>query len=487
MAGAFITTSRRGLLRPLACQGIFVTDCFHQISTLLQGLGPEHAALLAEPVHGAGGTANEAIDWYADASCGQAAPAPLASLPPEQRAAALLRIQQLATDIRRKADELTTGGDAHHALSGEMLGLALQHPAEEDIWMVGAQPVVINWGFAPGTVGAQPVDLSRLGTAPAVMPVTAAPVAPEPVVTAIPVAAAPRRGCLPWLLPLLLLLLLLALLLASLGIIPLPLPAGCSLLPPEDPRLADARAKERNLLEDMEKLRGQLAERAALCRPATPAKPDPAPVTPPAPEPQAEVPMVVEEPKEEPQSEPFLAMTPEEPAPKAEPKPQPKPKPEPAPAPKAEPVPKPEPAPVPKAEPKPEPKAKPKKNDPLSIPDDAKKNKDMAFLEGCWRSETDLFNSRTHEKLVAEYCFDKHGKGRRIIREKNGQVCNGGVTARFGADGALLMDSDQAHCARGGNYVPQRVECTGNNTSTNCKGNELGGRRNKWDARFYRK
>ena len=49
------------------------------------------------------------------------------------------------------------------------------------------------------------------------------------------------------------------------------------------------------------------------------------------------------------------------------------------------------------------------------------------------------------------------------------------------------MQSDKAPCPRGSHYVPQQVECTGNDTSTNCKGRELGGKSNKWDARFYRK
>lgn len=479
MAGAFITTSKRGLLRPLACQGIFVTDCFHQIQALLQKMGKEHALLLAEPVHGAGGTGNESVDWYADPAC-TGTPVPLSTATPEQQAAALLHIRRLAEDIKAKAAQLRASGDAHQALSGEMLALTLQHPSDEDIWLVGGVPVVINWGFAPGTVGAQPVDLTRPGGAIAPPPPASVP-APA---AAAPIAPPPSRaGCLAWLLPLLLLLLLLGLLLSALGLLPfLPLPGSCTLFKTEDARLGDAQARERALLEDLDKLRGQLAERAEQCRPPAPPAPPQTPVEPPKPpvreEPKAEAPLLVEEPKEEPQTEPFLAMTPEEPEPKPEPPKKVPPKPEP---PKQEP-PKPEP---PKQEP---PKREPPKKDaPLTIPEDAKQNNDLSFLEGCWRSETDLYSTRTGERIVAEYCFDKNGKGRRLVREKNGQICNGGVTARFDGSGRLYMQSDEARCAQGGNYVPQQVECTGNDTSTNCKGRELGGKRNKWDARFYRK
>ena len=45
-----IAVSQRGPMRALASQGILATDCHAQLKAiLLQKLGPEHAALLAEP------------------------------------------------------------------------------------------------------------------------------------------------------------------------------------------------------------------------------------------------------------------------------------------------------------------------------------------------------------------------------------------------------------------------------------------------------
>ena len=203
--------------------------------------------------------------------------------------------------------------------------------------------------------------------------------------------------------------------------------------------------------------------------------------------------------KEEPkQDEPFFGaapVVPEEPKaekpkqekPKAEKPKQEKPKPEVKTEPKPAPQPKAEPKPVPKPEPTPAPTPKPKHNDPMNIPPEAAKNNDVSFLEGCWTSVTNLFNN-SGEPIVGEYCFNKRGQGRRFIREKNGKRCSGAVTARFnGGGGNLAIDSAEAHCPDGTTYVPQQVQCRGTGTSTKCDGQELGGRRNRWDAGFRRK
>ena len=71
-----IAVSLRGQMRALASQGIFATDCYAQIrAILLQKLGPEHAALLAEPQHDAEG---RNVDWYAE---GHSEARPLRELP----------------------------------------------------------------------------------------------------------------------------------------------------------------------------------------------------------------------------------------------------------------------------------------------------------------------------------------------------------------------------------------------------------------------
>ena len=449
-----IAVSLRGQMRALASQGIFATDCYEQLKAILQQkLGADHAALLAEPQHNAEGNS---VDWYAE---GSGPAVPLTELSEPEAQALRAQAGALAADIASLAKDMTVDAQARQALSGQLLRIALQHPADEDIWSVDGKPVLINWGFAPGSVGAQPQDLTRLG---GVLP----PAPPAPVAAPVPVAVAPRSGCLPWLLPLLLLLLLLWLLGAALGLLPSPLPAGC--LPVDRSALEAEKQKSAANEDQLALLWRQLQERAALCKPVTP------PVTPPTPkvEPKKE-----EAKQPEPEVvEPFFGETPVEPPKVAEaPKPQPKPKPEP----KQEP-PKVEP---PKQEP---PKPAPKKNDNLAIPEDAAKKNDLTFLEGCWTSETGLYSHPSNEPIIAEYCFDKSGKGRRLVRERNGQVCSGSASARFQGN-QLQFDSSQARCPRGGTYVPQKVECNGQENSTQCKGRELGGANLKWDARFKRK
>ena len=449
-----IAVSLRGQMRALASQGIFATDCYEQLKSILQQkLGADHAALLAEPQHNDEGNS---VDWYAE---GSGPAVPLTELSEPEAQALRAQAGALAADIAGLANDMTADAQARQALSGQLLRIALQHPADEDIWSVNGKPVLINWGFAPGSVGAQPQDLTRLG---GVLP----PAPPAPVAAPVPVAVAPRSGCLPWLLPLLLLLLLLWLLGAALGLLPSPLPAGC--LPVDRSALEAEKQKAAANEDQLALLWRQLQERAALCKPVTP------PVTPPTPkvEPKKE-----EAKQPEPEVvEPFFGETPVEPpkvaeAPKQQAKPKPEPKQEP---PKVEP---------PKQEP---PKPAPKKNDNLAIPEDAAKKNDLTFLEGCWPTEPGLYSHPSKKPIIAEYCFDKSGKGRRFVRERNGQVCSGSASARFQGN-QLQFDSRQAPCPRGGTYVPQKVECNGQENSTQCKGRELGGANLKWDARFKRK
>ena len=444
-----IATSLRGELRALASQGIFAVECHAQLhSILLQKLGPEHAALLAEPQHDAGGNT---VDWYAQ---GQGPARPVKDLPESEAGDMTARAGSLAADIVRLATSLSADAQARQALSGQLLRQALQHPSTDDLWVVDGRPVLINWGFAPGAVGAQPQDLSRLGAL--------APPPPPPAQSApAPVPPAPS-GCLPWLLPLLLLLLLFWLLGAALGLLPSPLPSGC--LPVDRAGLEAQQNRAASLDDELARLWRDLENRAAQCRPAQPAPMEPKPV-----EPEKEEPV---------QPEPEIVQ-PEFVQPQEALPPQPEPKPEP----KAKPQPKPEPEPRP--EPKPEPKAK-SKDEPLNIPGDAAKKNDLSFLEGCWTSETGLFSHPSNEPVVAEYCFDKNGKGRRFVRERNGQVCSGGAQARFQGN-RLQFDSGEARCPRGRSYVPQKVDCTGSENSTQCKGRELGGANLTWDARFRRK
>ncbi len=291
-----------------------------------------------------------------------------------------------------------------------------------------------------------------------------------------------------------------------------------------------------------------------LAEPVVPQKPEPPqtePVVPQRPEPPQAEPVVPQEQPEQPQEEPVLPQAepqkeePEMPAIQPEEKPAEEPVPpkkEPAPLaenempdfstpvviPEEEKKPEPRPRAKPKAqaenkapEGRPEaksdskPEAKPRasrqrKGEAMQIPKDAAKNNDLSFLEGCWRSVTDLYNSTTGERVEMEYCFSGDGSGRRTIRQRDGDICSGPANARFSGS-RLDITAQEAYCHRGG-YVPHTVQCKGTEQSTRCHGKEkkgaqqglnlgggllgllgqtlnmfLGGSKGTWDATFIRK
>lgn len=449
-------------------QGILVTESYAQLASMLESsLSPEHAFFLAEPVHEASG---ESTDWYSKA---EGTPVPLSSLPPEEQAEARAAIARIASDINGLAEELKDGGGGSKSIRGNILSLALRYPGPDHIYMAGKQPVLTCWGFDPGTLGAQPEDLMRLGavaSAAAAATATAAPAA----VAAAPVAAAASFAWWKALLYLLLGVLLLTGLFLLAGLLLGPA-AGCTVpealqpiyggcapaappvppavnattpeIPEENPLVSALTAeqeKERSLRLQLEDLRRRLSERAAQCVP-------PKQETPPEP-PKEEDPITLAD------------LMPSTPDPVEEPKPEPKPKPK----------------------PKPEPKAKPGED--LKIPEDARKNNDMSFLEGCWSSDSGLVSMNTGDPILVEYCFDAKGRGsRKITNTRNKDRCTGNVRAKFDASGRLIIDADSASCLSGGKYVPQHVECTdGKGNKTTCYGKEKGGRSNKWDAKFRR-
>ncbi|MDO5537212.1 MAG: hypothetical protein Q4F72_06755, partial [Desulfovibrionaceae bacterium] len=167
-------TSHRGGMRPLAVQGVLAADCHEQLRAYLQqnrqflaerGM-PDAASFLAEPVRGANG----AIDWYTNLS---EKPVPLSSLPEAEQTAARANYAACVSALRQLAQSRTGG-----SLAGELLALALQHPSDEDIYIVQGRPVLVNWGYAPGIGNAAPESIMRLGDADIAAPVR--PVRPEP-------------------------------------------------------------------------------------------------------------------------------------------------------------------------------------------------------------------------------------------------------------------------------------------------------------------
>ncbi|HJA78785.1 MAG TPA: hypothetical protein H9784_04320, partial [Candidatus Desulfovibrio intestinavium] len=230
--------------------------------------------------------------------------------------------------------------------------------------------------------------------------------------------------------------LLLWLLLAALGYLPSPLPAACAPLP-DTAALDKEKARTAPLESELETLLRQLRERAALCAP-------------PAPEPAE---------KAAPQTvEPFFGESPREEA-------------------------KPEPKPVPKPEPKPAPKPQARKGDKMEIPENAAREKDLSFLEGCWASDTGLKAVPSGKPVIVEYCFDKRGNGKRYEHVEGQESCVGPGTARFQGN-KLHMESPYAQCPDGTRFIPHSIDCTGSGNTTLCNGREHDDKGTRWTARF---
>ncbi|MDR2124710.1 MAG: SrfA family protein [Desulfovibrio sp.] len=483
MSSTLIATTRRGAFNALRFQGILVTESYAQLAALLEKrLSPRHARFLAEPAHDASGSTT---DWYTRTDKRLR---PVAELPENEKGGALRAVSDVAAAIAELAETLKAGPDSSSVIRGNILSLALHYPGEEHLYIAGDQPVLTCWGFDPGSPDVQPEDLVRLGRAfPVPRAAAPAPAAPArggaaagtPAPAARGIAAFPLWGALLRLLAglaaALALYFFFALLTGPSGCLPAgDRPGGCVSTPASAPPAANATAgareadaellrglsaeqeKEESLRRELADLRRRLEDRILECRRTPPPPPELDKKEPEKEEAEAPPPTLAD----------LMPVTPE-------PEPEPEP---PAPQPKPEPRPKPEPKPKAPAQ---------KKGEDLKIPEEARQNKDMRFLEGCWNSDSGLMDS-SGDPVTVTYCFDDKGNGTRAInRKKKGDRCAGSVRARFDESGKLLIDADGAACPRGSAFVPHRVECLpGSGGDARCNGRELGGFKNRWNAKF---
>jgi hypothetical protein len=90
----------------------------------------------------------------------------------------------------------------------------------------------------------------------------------------------------------------------------------------------------------------------------------------------------------------------------------------------------------------------PAKGSALVIPSSARQTGDLSFLDGCWNNETGLKNTKTGERVVVLYCFDRVGGGNSKYSER-AKTCSGLVSARIDGAGALRISVDPAICNDG--------------------------------------
>ena len=423
MNGTLIASTPRGNMQPLAYQGILATDCHHQIVAILRSrLGDSHVLLFAEPAFDPG---RDIVDWYTPV---QGTPTRLADLPEERQNQVRATLLKMAGDIQTQARQLKNTGDNNRILSGNIIELALQYPGEECLYLVGEQPVIVCWGFAPATAGALPQDLSRLApqaalASPAAAGLVSEPApprpeaAPTPPPESVPVPAAPepprrRPGCLPALLGLLLLGLLLFFLwkywLQPRG-------GWLAVLSPERPTLATpapeatpeaaggleaALARRDALRRERDGLQAALLEKAGQCRePGQPAQ------------------------------------------------------------------------------------TAPDRGKELQVPADAGRGGDLSFLQGVWRCDADL--STPQDPVIVDYIFDAGGKGQITVKTTR-KICTAGVKAAIDAEGSLRIESDETiPCSTGSPIDGQRVVCAGEGAQTSCEGVNITSN-SSWKAKFFK-
>jgi hypothetical protein len=111
--------------------------------------------------------------------------------------------------------------------------------------------------------------------------------------------------------------------------------------------------------------------------------------------------------------------------------------------------------------------------DPVRIP----KGPGVDFMQGEWRSSTDLTTQSGDELIRPQYTFDKDGKGKSRIVQKNGVVCEGPAQASRDPSGRLVIrETEPLKCSDGTTYAPSTVTCqSGSDGRAQCQGSSEGG------------
>ncbi|MCO6417498.1 hypothetical protein JYK14_15205 [Siccirubricoccus sp. KC 17139] len=234
---------------------------------IADAIGPDHAALFAEPQRNPG---RGEIDWYAD---GAGAVVRADSLPAAEREALLARWHAMRAEIAALAAKLGARPEGRFMASLIQAAITLPQPEDRAIYRIDGRPVLIAWGHERAGVAAGAETLTgRMAAAElpmAILPPPPGPVPPGPRLW--PVLAALIGS---------LLLLLLALLFAwrdPFGWLA-PQEVACS-VSQEDlaalGALREASERESALRRELARLVTEAANRRAACPPLPAPRPQP--------------------------------------------------------------------------------------------------------------------------------------------------------------------------------------------------------------------
>ncbi|WP_202210159.1 SrfA family protein [Pseudomonas paraversuta] len=446
MRGALLRSGKSGAFTALGETGQPVYRAALQLREAIRCQNPDMATHLAIPQSDELG---DNIDWYSELP-GDVIP--WASATPQERAQAVVELEQLQSFLNQLSAEQLDPDSAHkpsvdRTVFGKLLAHVLPFPDENYVYLVNGKPVLTFWGFRrPGTDhGLDPLYCLR----PQVAPVTPAPViaplaepAPAPAPVPVPVVARSWWRWLWWLIPLLLLLLLLFGLRSCGPQLGVPVPAWLV-----DFNLDGLKVSEpvpgsypTSTLTPSRELSGS-GQVGGAAGTAETAGQVPEVQTPPAVQPESVVPPGTDNAQASMAQEPPTAdnaTTP--PTPPTIPDELPK---------------TPAPVPVP--------------GEPLIIPADSADGQ-AAFLNGHYRAGAGIQDKNTGLSLRLEYQF-KDGKGEVIVRKANGISCTGPVSAAMQAGSLAINSQAQAACSDGSSYDMPQIDCRqGAKSIADCTG-----------------
>lgn len=315
LATTQLSKTERRQAQFIGVRGQWVISYYQQIAHFLKmRCGKSHALLFAEPL-----LSSNYIEWFTAA---EGAVQPFAALTPEDQTSLLERTRTLVADLQGLIAELNASPHSNQNLIGELLNNMLLFP-DQNLFLVGEQPVLIGWGLkqvdagmtwqasstiqahtpAPvSTAAAQALSVARRGRQSDAQPAPASPITrqrtpqpssatpvaiPEATPTYSPSSATPAatpeatptrptrsREAKSWawlwwvFLAILLVPLLLFLLLRSYGDLSIQLPTaalGWRFDPSPAQQLEAARQREQQLREELANLQDELLNQLRTC------------------------------------------------------------------------------------------------------------------------------------------------------------------------------------------------------------------------------
>ncbi len=159
MAEQTIVTTRVDGLRPLGAAGQRSFEFI--VGVVEKALGERHGRFFGQPATAPGG---EGVDWLTIAD---GTPQRLTDLKREEADRAKAAVNELQADIHELADRFEVGGDEASQRVAIALRNALEVPNESCIYMVGNQPVIVQWAHRLDRSHAPKGVLSQLVPRPA--------------------------------------------------------------------------------------------------------------------------------------------------------------------------------------------------------------------------------------------------------------------------------------------------------------------------------